>query len=128
MHLRTFPNNTFALPQRSGSGKSRLWLTRFLGFGSTGNVWQCSFDNSDDSYAIKIVELLRHSDADSQHRLRNEFNIYLILEKAYPKKRLLDQITPRCYGAFEGDGMNVLILELCDGILMDWDELNDSER
>ena len=44
------------------------------------------------------------------------------------KKRLLDQITPRCYGAFEGDGMNVLILELCDGILMDWDELNDSER
>ena len=129
MDLHTFPNNTLALPQCSGSEKPRLWLTQFSGVGSTGNVWQCHFDNGDDPFAIKIVELLRRSDADCQQRLRNEFSVYLTLEKVYQSGQLPDRITPRCYGAFEGDGIVVLILELCDGtILREWNELNDSER
>jgi hypothetical protein len=76
-------NNTFALPSCAKDGKGHLWLTRFIASGSTGNVWQCHFDNSYDSFAIKIVELLRSSDIDSRKRLRNEFDVYLTLEKAY---------------------------------------------
>jgi hypothetical protein len=127
-HLYTLPTNSFALPQCTGCRKPRLWLTRSIGFGSTGRVWQCHFDNSDVSFAAKIVEVLRRSDANRRQRLRNEFNVYRRLDKAYQSGKLRDRIAPHCYGAFEGDGVDVLILELCDGILRDWDELNDSER
>ncbi|KIM82646.1 hypothetical protein PILCRDRAFT_97458 [Piloderma croceum F 1598] len=81
----------------SGTRKPCLWLTHFVGFGSTGNDWQCHFDNSDDLYAVKIVELLCHSDAASCQQLHNEF---------------------------KGDAMDVLILELCDSILREWDKLS----
>ena len=96
----------------------------------TGNDWQCHFDNSYDSFAI---EVLRGSDADSQKRLHNEFNVFLTLEEVYQSGQLLrrDRITPRRYGALEVDGMYVLsILELwlCDGVLRVWKELNNSER
>jgi hypothetical protein len=128
VHLSTFPNNTLALPQHRGSSKPRLWLTHFLGSGSTGNVWQCLFDNSDDLFAIKVVELLRRSDTTRRERLRNEFKVYLSLEKAYQSGNLPYRIAPHCYGAFEGDAVDVLILELCDGALSEWDELNDEER
>lgn len=103
-------------------------MTHFVGFGSTGNVWQCRFDNSDDSFAVKIVELLCRSDGDTRQRLRNEFDVYLSLEEAYQSGKLSDRIAPHCYGAFEGDGVDVLILELCDGTLRAWAELNDSEQ
>jgi len=96
--------------------------------GSTGNVWQCHFDDSDDLFAVKIVELLRPSDSDRQLRLRNEFNVYLALEEAHQSGRLRDRIAPYCYGAFEGDGADAIILELCNGILRSWDELCDLER
>jgi hypothetical protein len=79
-------------------------------------------------FAIKIVEVLRRSDAASRQRLRSEFEVYLSLEEAYQSGKIPDRIAPHCYGAFEGDAMDVLILELCDGILGEWDELNDSER
>lgn len=117
MHLHSFLNNTLTLPQCAGSRKPRLWLTGFIGFGSTGNVWKCRFDDSDDSFAVKTVELLRRFDAGSRHRLRNEFNVYLTLEDAYKSGQLRDRIAPHCYGAFEGDGIDILILELCGGIL-----------
>ncbi len=109
------------------NGQRRLWLTRFIGFGSTGNVWKCHFDNSDDSFAVKIVELLHHADVDSRQRLHSEFTVYLIIEAAYQSRRLRNRITPRCYGAFEGDGVDVLVLDLCDGILNEWDELSATE-
>ena len=109
------------------NAQQRLWLTRFIGSGSTGKVWQCHFDSSDDSFAVKIVELLYPSDIDSRQRLRNEFSVYLIIEAAYQSKQLRDRITPRCYGAFEGDGVAVLVLDLCGGILNSWDELSASE-
>jgi hypothetical protein len=109
------------------NGQRRLWLTRFIGLGSTGKVWKSHFDNNDDSFAVKIVELLYPSDMDNRQRLRNEFNVYLIIEAAYQSGRLHDRITPRCYGAFEGDGVDVLVLDLCDGILNAWDELSASE-
>ena len=92
------------------------------------NVWQCRFDNSDDLFAIKIVEVLRRSDADSRQRLRNEFNVYLTLEEAYQSRQPRGRISPCCYGAFEGDGVDVIVLELCGGILREWYELSDSER
>jgi hypothetical protein len=121
-------NNTLVLPVPDRNGQQRLWLTRFIGLGSTGNVWQGHFDNSDDSlFAIKIVELLQPSDTDRRQRLRNEFNMYLNIEAAYQSRRLRDRITPRCYGAFEGDGVDVLVLDLCNSILNTWDELNASE-
>ena len=128
IHLHPFSNNTLALPQCAKNGKHRLWLTCLVGSGSTGNAWQCRFDGSVDSFIAKIVEVLRRADADSRQRLHDEFNIYLTLEKAYQSRRRHDHIAPRCYGAFEGDGVAVLILDLCDGVLNEWGELSDSER
>jgi hypothetical protein len=123
-------SNKFVLPQSttSRSRKQRLWLTRFIASGSTGHVWECRFDNCDSLFAAKVVEVLRPSDEDSRRRLRNEFNAYLTLEKAYQSGQLRDRITPCCYGAFEGNRVDVLILELCDGILNDWGELSSPER
>jgi hypothetical protein len=123
-------NNMFAPLQRAekGNEKQRLWLTHFIGSGSTGDVWQCRFDNNDGLFAIKVVEVLRKSDVERQQRFYNEFEVYLTLEMAYQSERLRNRITPHCHGAFKGDRIDVLILELCDGVLNGWDELNDSER
>ncbi|KAF8461811.1 kinase-like domain-containing protein [Russula ochroleuca] len=131
VHLDALSNNTLALPMSDRNdlnGKQRLWLTRFVGSGSTGRVWQCHFDDSDDLFAVKIVELLCPSDADSRQRLQNEFNMYLALEAAYKSGQLCDRIAPHCYGAYEGDGVNIIILGLCDGVLNAWDELSAPEQ
>jgi hypothetical protein len=130
VHLHPLSNNTFVPPQciENWYEKRLLWLTRLVGFGSTGNVWQCRFDNSDGLFAIKVVELLRRSDVGRRERFHNEVEIYFALEMAYQSGQLLDRITPHCYGAFVGDRIYGLILELCDGALNDWDELNHSER
>ena len=121
--------NTLALPpsQRT-DGKQRLWLTRCVGSGSTGNVWECHFDTSNDLFAAKVVEVLRPSDAGARQRIRNEFNIYLYLDRAYNSGRLLDRIAPQCYGAFKGNRTDILILDLCVGILNEWEELSSPER
>ncbi|KAF8495478.1 hypothetical protein F5888DRAFT_1711201 [Russula emetica] len=126
--LYTMWNNVLAIPPCARNDKLRLWFTRFIASGSTGNVWQCRFDTSYDSFAAKIVEVLRPSDTEKRQRLRNEFKTYLILDEAYQSGRLHDRIAPRCYGAFEGSDMDVLILDLCDGILNSWDDLSASER
>jgi hypothetical protein len=129
IHLCTFHNNTFALPQCCESRKPHVWLTHFIGSGSTGNVWKICFDDREESFAIKIVEPLQPSEEASRERLRNEFKVYLALEEAYQSRKMLNRIAPQCYGAFEGDAMDFLILELCDGgVLGEWDELSDSER
>ena len=47
------------------------------------------------------------------------------LEKVVYQSR---QPHDRCYGAFEGDGVAVLILDLCEGVLNEWDELSDSNH
>ncbi|KIK09865.1 hypothetical protein K443DRAFT_127259 [Laccaria amethystina LaAM-08-1] len=124
IHLYPFLNNMLALPQCAKSGNRRLWLTHFVGSGSTGNVWQCHFDGSIDFFIAKVVDVLCLADTDKQQRLHDEFNIYLTLESRQPH----DCIAPHCYGAFEGNGVAILILDLCDGILNGWGELNDSER
>jgi hypothetical protein len=121
-------NNMLALPLCARNDKPRLWLTCFIASGLTGNIWQCHFDNSNDSFAAKIIEVLCPSETENQQRLRNEFKIYLILDEAYQSGRLCNHIAPCCYGAFEGNGIDVLILDLCDGILNSWDELSTSER
>ena len=116
MHLYSLSNNTLALPQCAEGGNQRLQLTCFVGSGSTGNIWECGFDNCDVLFAVKVVEVLRPSDADSRQRLRSEFSVYLTLEKAYHSGQLRDRITPRSYGAFKGNCVDVLILDLCEGI------------
>lgn len=124
-------NITLALPQHAGSprsAKQRLWLTRLVGWGSTDSVWQCRFDMCDDLFAAKIAEVLSPNDANRRQRLRNEFSIYLTPEKAYQSGQLHDGIFPRCYGAFTGNHADVLILDLCDGTLNNWEELNRPER
>jgi hypothetical protein len=120
IHLYTMSNNTLALPLCARNDKPRLWLTCFIASG-------CRFDNSDESFAAKIVEVLRPSDAENRERLRNEFKLYLILDEAYQSGKLRDRIAPRYYGAFEGNGVDVLILGLCDSILNSWHELSASE-
>ncbi|KAF8344431.1 hypothetical protein F5887DRAFT_1272389 [Amanita rubescens] len=117
IHLHPFSNNMLALPQCAKNGKRRLWLTRF-----------CHFDGSVDFFIAKIVEVLRRTDAGNRQRLHDEFKIYLALEKAYQSRQPHDRIAPHCYGAFEGDGVAVLILDLCDGVLNEWGELSDPER
>ena len=105
VHLYSMSNNTLALLLCVKSGKQRLvWLTRFVGSGSTGNAWECRFDDCDDLFAAKVVEVLRPSDADSRQRLLNEFKVYLTLDRAYHSGQLHDPIAPRCYGAFKGLG------------------------
>ena len=121
-------NNKLALPLYIRRSKERLWLTRFVASGSTGNVWECRFDNRDDLFAVKVVEVLRPSDAYSRQRLRNEFNVYLTLERAYGSGQLCDRIAPRCYGAFKGNRVDVLILDLCEGTLNQWGDLSTQER
>ncbi|KAH9014661.1 hypothetical protein EDB85DRAFT_2097786 [Lactarius pseudohatsudake] len=130
VHLHSLPNNTFVLPHcaENGNWKRRLWLTCHIGCGSTGNVWECHFDNSDDLLAIKVVKWRHRSDVERQQRFNNEFEVYLSLEIAYQSGQLRDRFTLHCYGAFEGDGTGVLILELCGDTLKDWDELNFSEQ
>ncbi|KAH9050591.1 hypothetical protein EDB84DRAFT_1584844 [Lactarius hengduanensis] len=97
IHLRPLLNNTLVLPHCAKNGK---------GYGSTGNVWQGRFDNSNN-----------FSDAERRQRLYDEFG-------SYESGRLHKRITPRCYGAYKDDGLDALILELCDSTLKDWDELN----
>lgn len=128
IHLHPFSNNILALPLCANNGNRRLWLTRFVGSGSTGNAWQCCFDGSVDFLVVKIVEVLRRADADKRQRLHDEFNIYLTLEQAYQSRQSRNRVAPQCYGAFEGNGVAVLILDLCAGVLNEWEELNDSER
>ena len=128
MHLYSLSNNTLALPQCAESDNQRLWLTRFVASGSTGNVWKCRFDKCDDLFAVKVVEVLRPSDAGSRQRLRNEFNLYLTLERAYHSGQLRDRIAPRCYGAFKSNRVDVLILDLCEGTLNQWREFSAPER
>ncbi|KAH9964387.1 hypothetical protein BGW80DRAFT_1438550 [Lactifluus volemus] len=126
--LYTTSNNSLAIPPCARNDKPHLWFTRFIASGSTGAVWQCRFDTCHESFAAKIVEVLRPSDTQKRQRLRNEFKIYLILEEAYQSGRLHDRIAPRCYGAFVGRYLDVLVLELCDSIMNSWDDLSDSER
>lgn len=126
IHLRTVPTNTFVLPE-NGKGTQRIWLTHHIGYGSTGSVWQGHFDNSNTLYAIKIVELLRSSDSELRQRLCNEFKVYLTLEEAYQSGRLRDRLTPHCHGAYSGDRLDALILELCDSTLEGWNNLSNSE-
>ncbi|KAH9010515.1 hypothetical protein EDB84DRAFT_1445680 [Lactarius hengduanensis] len=74
------------------------------------------------------LQLQHRSDVERQRRFHNEFEVYLSLEIAYRSGQLRNRITPHCYGAFEGDGTDVLILGLCGDTLKDWDELNFSEQ
>ena len=95
-----------------------------VGSGSTENVWECRFDSCDGLFAVKVVEVLRPSDADSRQRLRNEFNVYLTAEKGYHSGQLRSHRS----AAFKGKHVDVFILDLCQGILNQWGELSGPER
>ena len=74
------------------------------------------------------MQVLRSSDIEARKRFRNEVDVYITLEKAYQSGQLEDRIAPRCYGAFEGKNIDVLILDLHDAILDSWDPLTPHER
>ena len=126
--------NSLVLPHYADiakkGNKQLLRLTHIIGSGSTGNVWECHFDNSDDLFAIKVVEPFHRDrfDTEYQQRFYDELEVYLTLEMAYQSGKLQHHITPYCYGAFTGNKIDVLILELCDGVLHNWDGLNVLER
>jgi hypothetical protein len=50
------------------------------------------------------------------------------MEKAYQSGKFQDRIAPRCYGAFEGKNIDVLILDLHDNNLDSWDQLKPPEQ
>jgi hypothetical protein len=81
-------------------------------------------------FAVKVVEMLRSSDIEARKRLRNEFDVYIAMEKAYQSGKLRDRIAPRCYGAFEGKNADALVVDLHNNniILDSWDHLNPRER
>jgi len=118
----------FGLPSIPHTGEQHLWLTRPLGHGSTGSVYKCHFDNSEKPFAAKVVEMLRSSDIEARNRLRNEFDVYITMEKAYQSGELQNRIAPRCYGAFESKYVDVLILDLHNTIPDSWAELKREER
>ena len=74
-------------------------------------------------------QLCPSDNASSRQQLRiNEFIVYLTLEKTYHFGELRDRIAPRYYGSFKGNGVDFLILDLCEGILNEWGELSAPER
>ena len=128
-------NNMLTLPQCAES-KRRIWLTRFVASGSTGNVTNLtrtvnkSWLSKRHSQTVGMSFLITVTTCSplsicSRQRIRNEFNVYLTLDRAYYSGQLRDRIAPRCYGAFKGNPVDVLILDLCEGILNQWGELSD---
>ena len=128
IHVHPLPNNTFGLPPIPHTGKRSLWLTHSLGHGSTGSVYKCHLDNFEKPFAAKVVEVLRSSDIKARKRLRDEFEVYITMEKAYQSGKLQNRIAPRCYGAFEGKYIDVLILDLHNAVLDSWRDLKLEER
>ena len=70
--------------------------------------------------------MLCPSDDAGSRQLRNEFNVYLTLEKTYHSGEF--GIAPRFYGTFKSNRVDALILDLCEGILSEWGELSAPER
>ena len=58
----------------------------------------------------------------------NDFVMSLKSTLPYHSGQLHDPIAPRCYGAFKGNHVDVLILDLCEGVLKEWVELSISEQ
>ena len=75
-----------------------------------------------------MVEILRSSDSEARRRFHNEVDVYITLEKAYRSDQLQNRIAPRCYGAFEGKNIDVLILDRQDTIIDSWEHLTPEER
>ena len=128
-----FRKNTHGLPPIPHTGKQskqHLWLTRSLGHGSTGRVYnyKCHFDFFEKLFAAKVVEMLCSSDIEARKRLRNEFDVYIAMERAYQSGKLRNRIAPRCYGAIEGKYTDVLILDLHNAVLDSWDDFKLEER
>ena len=106
-------NNTLALPLCVKSGKQRLWLTRFLGSGSTGNAWECRFDDCDDLFAAKVVEFYAHL----MQTADNDFLMSLKSTLPWTGRITLVNYTIPSLHAFKGNHLDVLILDLCEGVL-----------
>ncbi|KAF9529020.1 hypothetical protein CPB83DRAFT_295730 [Crepidotus variabilis] len=105
IHLRSMQNKELLLPQCIEGSNRRLFPTRFLGSGSTGNVRECRFDNSQELFAIKVVEELKKADKKKENR-----------------------IAPRCYGFYTSEGMYVLIVDKCDITSRHWKDLDVDEQ
>ena len=89
--------------------------------------WKCLGVSIQQHRTAVCHEVLRSSDAEARKLFLNEFNIYLMMEKAYQSGKLQDRIAPRCNGAFEGKNIDVLILDLHDSNLDSWEQLQPPE-
>ncbi|KAH8103235.1 hypothetical protein DFH11DRAFT_1521133 [Phellopilus nigrolimitatus] len=113
-----------------------LRLTRPLGRGSTGLVYECRLEENTAqdnpgprTFAVKYVEVLKTKDESRRERLRHEFGIYQVLERAYSRfGKLSNRVAPQCFGMFENDSFSVLILELQGDAVRDWRDLNETEK
>ena len=102
-------------------------MTHFLGHGSTGDVWECHFDDFEKPFAVKVVQVLHPSNIEARKQFRDEVDVYIILEKAYQSGQLRNRIAPGCYVAYEGSDIGVLILDLHNTTLDSWDHLTAQE-
>ncbi|KAH8111592.1 hypothetical protein DFH11DRAFT_589626 [Phellopilus nigrolimitatus] len=113
-----------------------LRLTRPLGHGSTGFVYEGQLETKSAqdnwiprAFAVKFVEVLKTEDEIRRERLRHEFGIYQILDRACSQSgELSKRIAPRCFGMFEGGNLSVLVLELQGDALWKWEDLNPTEK
>ncbi|KAH8111596.1 hypothetical protein DFH11DRAFT_1512905 [Phellopilus nigrolimitatus] len=130
-------NPTFTTRLTDNTGEPiYLRLTRPLGHGTTGLVYECQLEakSAQDipiprAFAVKFVEVLKTEDESRRDRLRHEFGIYQILERACRQPgQLSKRIAPQCFGMFEGGNLSVLILELQGSALRKWEDLNQTEK
>jgi hypothetical protein len=101
----------------------RIWITRLLGAGSTGGVYEGSLGGV--LFAVKVVEILGSpEDVAKRQRLRREFDMYARVERAYHSGELAERFAPRFFGAFRSKRMDALIMELHGDALSDWNDLS----
>lgn len=113
-----------------------LRLQRLLGCGSTGTVYEAKHDvDGDDntpgvqSYALKIAQKgTTDREKGAVERLRNEFEIYRVIERARGVGQIRDEV-PRCYGLYESRYMLMLVLDYAGSSVEEkWEDLKEDDR
>lgn len=120
-----------------GDRPVRMQLHRFLGSGSTGDVYGATLDidgidiiktNVALSHVVKLVT----KDTSAENvmrisRLQNEFSMYQQIEKARLAGYSVESI-PRCYGLYESKYSYVLLLEYAGEPIQDFEQITSSGR
>jgi hypothetical protein len=122
MPLITHPMQSFAnLSNRLSLAEQphpEVHLTKFLGKGSAGNVFQGSLQNSKSDEVIGKIAV----EEESQSLLQNEAQIYSTLSA------LQGSVIPTAHGLFTGRGFQLLILQYVGEAITSFSDLSDSQR